>query len=181
MSGFPDARRVDLLLVLTASLILVGLWLSAQQAFDAGWTIARACDARTLPGGLVRCFGSAPWLHLSATHAFVNLAALVVLWPRLRSGTAAGVALSGLMGSALGMTAASLLFGVPVAGASALVHGLLGRCFVQAAAPLAAFDLFAVAGLLALGASAPTWSGHLIATAVGAAASMLLATNRAPR
>lgn len=177
MNRSSEARRVDALVLLAAALILLGLWLSARRGFDASWTVVHACDARHLPDGLARCVAIAPWLHLSATHAVVNLAVLLLLWRRLRSGTAGGVALAGIAGSVLGMTAASLLFGVPVAGSSALVHGLLGRCFVQAKAPLAAVDLFAAAGLLALGASAPTWSGHLVATSAGAAVTMLLATN----
>jgi hypothetical protein len=79
------------------------------------------------------------------------------------------------------MVAASLLFGLPVAGASAFVHGLLGRSFVQVAAPLLAFDLLAISGLLALGATGPSWAGHVVATLVGAGATMLLARGRSAR
>jgi hypothetical protein len=58
---------------------------------------------------------------------------------------------------------------------------LLGRSLAQVAAPLAAFDLLAVSGLLALGATAPTWAGHVVATLVGGGASILLARGRGPR
>jgi len=172
---------VDGLLAAASGLILLGLWFSARQGFDPGWSAAHACSARSLPAGLVACFTTAPWLHLSATHALLNLLALAVLWRHLRRGSASGVAVAGLVGSGAGMVAASLLFGAPVAGASALVHGLLGRSFVTVAAPLAAFDLLAISGLLALGATAPTWAGHLVATIVGAVATMLLARGSSPR
>ena len=172
---------VDGLLAAASGLILLGLWLAAQQGFAPAWSAAQACNARSLPVGLVSCFTTAPWLHLSPTHALLNLLAIGVLWRHLRRGSAASVAVAGLGGSAAGMVAASLLFGVPVAGASALVHGLLGRSFVQVAAPLVAFDLLAVSGLLALGATATTWTGHLIATLAGAGASILLARGSRPR
>lgn len=172
---------VDGLLASASALILLGLWLSAQHGFDPAWTASHACSARSLPAGLLACFTTAPWLHLSPTHGLLNLCAIAVLWRHLRRGSAAGVALAGLAGSGAGMVAASLLFGAPVAGASALVHALLGRSLLQASAPLAAFDLLAVSGLLALGATAPTWTGHLVATLVGAGASILLARGRSPR
>ena len=172
---------VDGLLASACGLILLGLWLAAQHGFEPAWSAAHACNARTLPAGLVACFTTAPWLHLSPTHGLLNLLAIAVLWRHLRRGSATGVAVAGLVGSGAGMVAASLLFGAPVAGASALVHGLLGRSFVQVAAPLAAFDLLAVSGLLALGATAPTWTGHVVATLVGACASMLLARGSSPR
>jgi membrane associated rhomboid family serine protease len=172
---------VDGLLASASALILLGLWLSAKQGFDPAWSTAHACNARSLPCGLLTCFTTAPWLHLSPTHALLNLFAIAVLWRHLRRGSAAGTALTGLAGSAAGMVAASLLFGAPVAGASALVHALLGRSLAQVAAPLAAFDLLAVSGLLALGAAAPTWAGHVVATLVGGGASILLARGRGPR
>jgi len=172
---------VDGLLAAASGLILLGLWLAAQHGFDPSWLSAHACTARSLPEGLEACFTTAPWLHLSATHGLLNLLAIAVLWRHLRRGSATGVAVAGLVGSGAGMVAASLVFGAPVAGASALVHGLLGRSFVQVAAPLAAFDLLAVSGLLALGATPPTWTGHVVATLVGACASMLLARGSSPR
>jgi len=172
---------VDGLLAAASGLILLGLWFSARHGFDPGWSAAHACSARSLPAGLVACFTTAPWLHLSATHALLNLLALAVLWRHLRLGSASGVAVAGLVGSGAGMVAASLLFGAPVAGASALVHGLLGRSLLTVAAPLLAFDLLAISGLLALGATAPTWAGHVVATLVGACASMLLARGSSPR
>ncbi len=181
MSEERSFGAVDGLLASACGLILLGLWLAAQHGFDPAWSAAHACNARSLPGGLVPCFTTAPWLHLSPTHGLLNLLALAVLWRHLRRGSATGAAVAGLVGSGAGMVAASLLFGAPVAGASALVHGLLGRSFVQVAAPLAAFDLLAVSGLLALGATAPTWTGHLVATLVGAGASMLLARGSSPR
>jgi len=172
---------VDGLLAAASGLILLGLWIAAQQGFAPTWSAAQACNARSLPAGLVACFTTAPWLHLSPTHALLNLLAIGVLWRHLRRGSAPGVAVAGLAGSAAGLVAASLLFVAPVAGASALVHALLGRALVQVAAPLAAFDLLAVSGLLALGATAPTWTGHVMATLVGAGATMLLARGRRPR
>ncbi len=172
---------VDGLLTAASGLILLGLWLSAQHGFDPAWSAAHACNAHSLAAGLVACFTTAPWLQLSPTHALLNLLAIGVLWRHLRRGSAAGVAVAGLGGSAAGMVTASLLFGAPVAGASALVHGLLGRSFVQVTAPLAAFDLLALSGLLALGATATTWTGHVIATLAGAGASILLARGSRPR
>ncbi len=181
MSEQRSFGAVDGLLAAASGIILLGLWLSAHHGFDPTWSAAHACSAGSLPAGLVACFTTAPWLHLSATHGLLNLLAIAVLWRHLRRGSAAGVALCGLAGSGAGMVAASLLFGLPVAGASALVHSLLGRSFVQVASPLAAFDLIAVSGLLALGATAPTWTGHLVATLVGAATSILLARGSGPR
>lgn len=181
MSEQRGFGTVDGLLAAASGLILLGLWLAAQQGFAPAWSAAQACNARSLPAGLVACFTTAPWLHLSPTHGLLNLIAIAALWRHLRRGSAAGVALCGLVGSGTGMVAASLLFGAPVAGASALVHGLLGRSFVQVAAPLAAFDLLAVSGLLALGATATTWTGHLVATLAGAGASIVLARGRSPR
>ncbi len=181
MSERRNVGAVDGLLAAASGLILLGLWLAAQQGFDPAWSAAQACNARSLPAGLVACFTTAPWLHLSPTHGLLNLCAIAVLWRHLRCGSVGGVALAGLAGSAAGMVAASLLFGAPVAGASALVHGLLGRSFVQVAAPLAAFDLLAVSGLLALGATATTWTGHVVATLAGAGASILLARGSRPR
>lgn len=172
---------VDGLLAAASGLILLGLWIAAQHGFAPTWSAAHACNARSLPTGLTACFTTAPWLHLSATHALLNLVAIAVLWRHLRRDSAAGVAIAGLAGSAAGMFAASLLFGLPVAGASALVHGLLGRSFVQVAAPLLAFDLLAISGLLALGATGPSWAGHVVATLVGAGATMLLARGRSAR
>ena len=181
MSEQRGFGAVDGLLASASALILLGLWLSAQHGFDPAWSAAHACNAGSLSGGLLACFTTAPWLHLSPTHALLNLFAIAVLWRHLRRGSAAGTALAGLAGSGAGMVAASLFFGAPVAGGSALVHALLGRSFVKVAAPLAAFDLLAVSGLLALGATAPTWTGHVIATLAGAGASMLLARGSSPR
>lgn len=181
MSEQRGFGAVNGLLASASCLILVGLWLSAQHGFDPAWSAAHACNARSLSGGLLACFTTAPWLHLSPMHALLNLFAIAVLWRHLRRGSASGTALAGLAGSGAGMIAASLLFGAPVAGASAFVHALLGRSLTQVSAPLAAFDLLAVSGLLALGATAPTWTGHLVATFVGAGASMLLARGRGPR
>ena len=174
-------RGVDAVVVAVLLGILIGLWWSAQQGFDAAAMAAGACRARELPSGLAACFATAPWLHLSAAHGLLNLAAVTVLWRHLRSGNSSEVVVTGVAGSLFGMLASSLLFGVPVAGASALVHGWLGRCFVRHPAPLSAFDLLAVSALLALGGTAPTWVGHLVAALAGAAAAQLLATNRAPR
>ena len=181
MSEQRSFGTVDGLLASAVGLILLGLWLCAQHGFDPAWSAARACSARSIPAGLLACVTTAPWLHLSPTHALLNLFAIAVLWRHLRRGSATGVAFAGLVGSGAGMVAASLAFGAPVAGASALVHGLLGRSFVQVAAPLAAFDLLAVSGLLALGATPPTWTGHVVATLFGACASMLLARGSSPR
>lgn len=173
--------QTDLLFLLTLAAILVGLREAAAHDFDATWAATQACDARGGGASLLRCFTTAPWIHLSTTHAVVNAVALLPLWRRLRGAPVQRVAASGYLGGLAGSLAASLLFGVPVSGASTMVHGWLGAAVVASSRPLSAFDLMALAALLGLGASLPTWVGHLVAASLGAALTLLLATRRGPR
>ena len=177
----PRPWQNDLLFALALLAIVAGLREGAEHGFAAAWAAARACDARGGSAPLLRCATVAPWTHLSVTHAVVNAVALLPLWRRLRSAPPALVALTGMVGGVLGSVAASLLFGVPVTGASTVVHGWLGAAVVGSRRPLGAVDLMVLAAVLGLGASLPTWCGHLVATSLGAALTLLLASRRAPR